>query len=67
MNQPARKRPITATSGITDDRGVVHTAIVPPAAGWENRPWCTCGWRQSTPDGPILGNHLQEIQNGDSA
>jgi hypothetical protein len=39
-----------------------HRPVVPLAGGWENRPWCTCGWRQEKPDGPILGSHLAEMQ-----
>lgn len=39
-----------------------HEAIVPGGAG--TTPWCTCGWRQPTPRGPYLFEHLRE-QNGE--
>lgn len=37
-----------------------HTPIVPGAAG--TSPWGSCGWRQPSPRGPYLFEHLDDIR-----
>jgi hypothetical protein len=40
--------------------GQRHDPRVPTAGGVP--PWCSCGWKQPTPRGPFLYEHLRDVR-----